>query len=165
MVIRMADLERIYVVPFWQAYEGVRTRRSKKAVTVLRSFISRHMKADEENVSISEAVNSAIWRRGIQKPPRKIKVKAVKSGEKVSVMLLEEGAAKEKKEGKKAAPAKGEKPPAPVKKEAPVEPSKEEKPVVPEKEKTAAAPQEAVKKEEEPVKPKAEKKEEAPKKE
>ena len=147
----MADLERIYVVPFWQAYEGVRTRRSKKAVSVLRSFISRHMKAEDENISISEAVNSAIWKRGIQKPPRKIKIKAVKRGEKVNVMLLDEKAkepaAKEEKKDEKVKPEEAK--PAEKKPEA------------------APAPKEAAAKEEkkEPEKPKAEEKKEAPKKE
>lgn len=149
----MADLERIYVVPFWQAYEGPRTKRSKKAVTVLRSFISRHMKAEDGNISISEAVNSAIWKRGIQKPPRKIKVKAVKSGENVNVMLLDEKA--------KEPAAKEER----KKKEEKVKPE-EAKPAE-KKPEAAPAPKEAAAEEgkKEPEKPKAEEKKEAPKKE
>jgi large subunit ribosomal protein L31e len=139
----MADIERIYVVPLRSAYESPRTGRSRKAVKMLRGFISRHMKANAENVSISEGVNRAVWKRGIQKPPRKIKVRVVKKGESVSVMLLEEkegGAkkekkAREKKEGK-AAGKKAEEPKKEEKKEAPAR-----------KEEAAEKPAEAPKKE------------------
>jgi large subunit ribosomal protein L31e len=37
------------------------------------------MKAEE--VSLSNEVNSVIWARGINKPPRKVKVRAVKDKE------------------------------------------------------------------------------------
>jgi large subunit ribosomal protein L31e len=108
----MADLERIYTIPLRSAYEAVRGKRSRKAVKIVRSFISRHMKAEIGEVSISEGVNSLIWKRGIQKPPRKIKVRAVKSGEGVSVLLIDEkvGEAKVEKAPKKkeAGAPKGE---------------------------------------------------------
>jgi large subunit ribosomal protein L31e len=111
----MADLERIYTIPLRSAYDAVRGKRSRKAIKIVRSFISRHMKAEMDEVSISEGVNKLIWKRGIQKPPRKIKVRAVKAGEGVSVLLVDEkvGEAKvekapAKKEEKEAAPAKDE---------------------------------------------------------
>jgi large subunit ribosomal protein L31e len=34
-----------------------------------------------EEVSISDEINSAVWSRGINKPPRKITVRAVKDKE------------------------------------------------------------------------------------
>ncbi len=124
-MIRMAELERIYVIPLRGAYEGVRTKRSRKAIKIIRNFISKHMKAELEDIIISQAVNSAIWKRGIQKPPRKIKIKAVKSGEKVSVMLLDEKELpkEEPKPAKKEEKPKAETPvpkteaPAPLKEE------------------------------------------------
>ena len=121
---RMADLERIYVIPLRGAYEGVRTKRSRKAIKVIRSFISKHMKAELDDVVISQAVNSTVWKRGIQKPPRKIKVKAVKSGDKVSVMLLDEKEVP--KAPAKAAPKKEEKPKEEPKAEEKAAPVKEE---------------------------------------
>ena len=125
-MIKMADLERIYVVPFSKAYDGSRSVRSRKAVKILREFMCRHMKAKEEEVAISTGVNELIWARGMQKPPRKIKVRALKKDGRTLVMLMDEkpeevaktvvqkGA--EKKEEKKE-----EKAPAPAKKEAPAE--------------------------------------------
>ena len=45
----------------------------------VRDYVARHMKADE--VSISNDINSELWSRGINKPPRKITVRAVKDKE------------------------------------------------------------------------------------
>ena len=145
----MADLERIYVIPLRGAYEGVRTKRSRKAVKIVRGFIARHMKAEEEEVSISEAVNALIWKRGIQKPPRKIKVRAVKSGDAVNVMLLDE----------KEAP-KEEKPKAGPKKEEEKTGATEPKEVTPKEPEKAEVPKPEAKKEE--PKPTPEKKAEVP---
>ncbi len=147
----MADLERIYVIPLRKAYDTPpRTKRSRKAVKIVRKFISRHMKAEETDVSISEGVNSLIWKRGIQKPPRKIKVKAVKSGDRVVVSLLDE-----KVEEKKLETPKVKKEEAPKAEEKKVEEKKE---TAPEEKKVEPAPvKEEPKKEEKPPEPKEEK--------
>jgi len=71
-------LERIYTIPLREAYEAKRGKRGKRAIDLIRAFIARHMKADEEDISISSGVNSAVLARSIQKPPRRIKVKVVK---------------------------------------------------------------------------------------
>jgi len=43
-----------------------------------------------ESITISGEVNERIWRKGIQKPPRKIRVRAAKDEDgKVSVYLAE----------------------------------------------------------------------------
>ena len=69
-------LERIYTVPLGRAWVAPRYRRAEKAVTVLRQFVKRHMKPDE--VVIDTSVNEEIWKQGIQKPPRKIRVRLTK---------------------------------------------------------------------------------------
>ena len=88
----MADLERIYIVPFGEAYNGSRTVRSRKAIKILREFMCRHMKSAPEEVAISTGVNELIWARGMQKPPRKIKVRALKKDGRTLVMLMDEKA-------------------------------------------------------------------------
>lgn len=72
----MANLERIYTIPLGGMYEIVRQKRGKRAVKFVKEFALRHMKA--EAVKMSEGVNSLILRDGIQKPPRRIKVRIVK---------------------------------------------------------------------------------------
>jgi large subunit ribosomal protein L31e len=77
----MANLERIYTIPLAEAFECPRNRRGKRAVRLVQSFALRHMKADA--VRISEGLNSLILRDGIQKPPRRVKVRMVKGEDNV----------------------------------------------------------------------------------
>ena len=84
--------ERIMTIPLRKGYTSVpRNRKAKKAVFTVRSHLARHMKVDESDIMISQAVNSAIWSRGIQKPPARIRIK-VRTGEegKIVAMLPEE---------------------------------------------------------------------------
>ena len=72
--------EKIYTISLRHAWVVTpRGKRAPRAVRDVRAFVSRHMKAEE--VAMSEEINSAIWSRGINKPPRKITVRAVKDKE------------------------------------------------------------------------------------
>ncbi|MHA1106519.1 MAG: 50S ribosomal protein L31e [Promethearchaeota archaeon] len=78
--------ERIYIVPLAKARKGPRNKRAKKAIRFLREFMERHFKP--ESLVISQEVNEAIWARGIQKPPRKLKIRATKNIEGLVVVYL-----------------------------------------------------------------------------
>lgn len=91
-------LEREYVIPLRDAYEASRTRRTKRAINIVREFARRHMKA--EIVKISQGVNQLIWSRGIEKPPRRIKVIMRKKKEGVVEVLLPREVEEEQKEEK-----------------------------------------------------------------
>ncbi len=67
--------EKIFTVPFRKAYDSERTKRAKKATALLREFLQKHMKS--EDVKIGDSLNKAVWARGIQKPPHKIRIHAV----------------------------------------------------------------------------------------
>ena len=97
----MANLERIYTIPFNAAYNHVRTKRGKRAIAIIRAFALRHMKALDTR--ISEGTNSAILRDGIEKPPRRLKVRIVKDENAVAKVWLigEEEKIKEVEEKKK----------------------------------------------------------------
>jgi large subunit ribosomal protein L31e len=72
--------ERIYTIPLRHAWVVTpRGKRAPRAVRDVRDFVARHMKAEE--IAISNEVNSVIWGRGINKPPRKVKIRAVKDKE------------------------------------------------------------------------------------
>jgi len=60
-------------------------------MTEVRRHVARHMKMDDdEDLWIDEAVNHAIWARGMQHPPRKIKVIYTREeGFPIEVKLLE----------------------------------------------------------------------------
>ncbi len=80
--------ERIYIIPLAKARRGPRNKWAKKAIRYLREFMERHFKP--ESLVISQEVNEAIWARGIQKPPRKIKIRATKNIDGLVVCYLAE---------------------------------------------------------------------------
>lgn len=94
--------ERFYTIPLSKAWIMPPNRRAPRAMRMIRSFIAKHMKLearkegeeDEESKSlvISNEVNETVWRKGIEKPPRKIRVRAAKDKEgNVTVYLAEGG--------------------------------------------------------------------------
>lgn len=93
--------ERIYTVPLQKSWLRPRKKRAPRAVRLLKAFIQRHMKPgeveakgegeEEGKVVITNEVNERIWRRGIEKPPRKIRIRAVKDVEGTVTVYLAEG--------------------------------------------------------------------------
>ena len=84
--------ERIYTVPLGRARIAPVTKRAPRAIRILRAFIKRHMKADDEDsIVISNEVNEKIWSRGIEKPPRRIRVRVTKNREGLVKVYLAEG--------------------------------------------------------------------------
>ncbi|KON31319.1 hypothetical protein AC482_01100 [miscellaneous Crenarchaeota group-15 archaeon DG-45] len=81
--------ERIYTVPLGRAWTAPKYRRAEKALSVLRAFVERHMKP--ASIVIDPRVNEAVWKRGIQKPPRRIRVRLSRDEDgAVTVALAEE---------------------------------------------------------------------------
>ncbi len=91
--------ERFYTIPLRKVWISPRKKRAPKAGRIVKSFVMKHMKvrteADEEEEAerlvISNEVNEKLWSRGIEKPPRKIRVRVVKDKEGVVTVLLAEG--------------------------------------------------------------------------
>ena len=86
----MAELERIYTVPLRNAALAPRGTRANRAVKEIKIFLARHMKSEEEKIWIDNPVNEAVWARGIQKPPRRIRVKAIRFDDGVVEVSLPE---------------------------------------------------------------------------
>jgi len=91
--------ERFYTIPLSKAWIVPRKKRAPKAARIVRSFVLKHMKVrteaegeeEPERLVIDNEVNEKLWSRGIEKPPRKIKVRVVKDKEGVLTVLLAEG--------------------------------------------------------------------------
>jgi len=93
--------ERIYTIPLGKAWIGPANRRAPRAVRIIKSFVTRHMKlkahreGEEEEepkkLVITNEVNESVWRKGIEKPPRKIRVRAAKDKEGNVTVYLAEG--------------------------------------------------------------------------
>ena len=93
--------ERFYTIPLQKAQIRPPKGRAPRAMQLVKLFIVKHMKmdmkvSDDEEAEelpqlvISQEVNEKIWERGIEKPPRKIKVRVTKDKDgNVTVYLAE----------------------------------------------------------------------------
>ncbi|MEM3770089.1 MAG: 50S ribosomal protein L31e [Candidatus Bathyarchaeia archaeon] len=95
--------ERFYTIPLGKAWLVPPNKRAPKAIRILRDFIKRHMKleakkegeeeeeAESKKLIISNEVNEKVWSRGIEKPPRKIRVRAARDRDGNVTVYLAEG--------------------------------------------------------------------------
>jgi large subunit ribosomal protein L31e len=93
--------EKIYTIPLQRALVRPPKKRTPRAMQLLKIFLIKHMKIpsrlpeeeeDEEvpQLIISKEVNEKLWSRGIEKPPRRIRVRAAKDKDgNVTVFLAE----------------------------------------------------------------------------
>jgi large subunit ribosomal protein L31e len=88
--------ERLYTIPLRKLHKVPRTRRAPVAMRMIADFITKHMKperegeilttsaearsgsGEEKQLFIDPPVHRRIWERGIEKPPSKIRVRALK---------------------------------------------------------------------------------------
>ncbi|NWG10560.1 50S ribosomal protein L31e [Candidatus Bathyarchaeota archaeon] len=92
--------ERIYTIPLGKAWIKPPNKRAPKAMRIIRNFVTRHMKLEAKKESEEEApkrliinneVNERIWKRGIEKPSRNIRIRAAKDKEGNVTVYLAEG--------------------------------------------------------------------------
>jgi large subunit ribosomal protein L31e len=146
----MATLERTYTINVRKAIVKVpRYRRTKKAVSSVRKFLMKHMKASEDNVKLGRHLNLKLWERGIKNPITRITVvakkdeKGIVTAEIPNIPVKKPTRRIEKQLKKQEAEAK----------------KKEEKAKTPDKKETAKAPVAGKKTESKPVEKKEEVKE------
>ena len=70
--------ERIMHIPLRDVKKSPASKRASIAMKHVREFVSNNMNVPQEDVWIDSSTNEEIWKRGIKKPPSKIKVKAIK---------------------------------------------------------------------------------------
>ncbi len=133
--------ERVYTIPLRREFlKAPLHRRSKKAITKIKQFLSQHMKS--EDVRLGRELNLYVWKHGIQNPPSRVKVTVTKDdngvvkaelfGSKYQEMTKEERekAAEKKeteKETKKKEETKEKKPEEPKAKKEEKKPESKEK--------------------------------------
>lgn len=97
--------ERIYTIPLSKAWIAPPNKRTPRAIRMIKAFVTRHMKLElhergaegemeeeePKRLILSNEVNERVWSRGIQKPPRKIRVRAAKDKEGNVTLYLAEG--------------------------------------------------------------------------
>jgi len=94
--------ERVYTIPLGKAWVRPPKKRAPRAMQMIKDFVTKHMKlemrveeeAEKEELPrliISNDVNEKVWSRSIEKPPRKIRVRAAKDKEGNVTVFLAEG--------------------------------------------------------------------------
>ena len=94
--------ERIYTIPLGKAWIMPPRKRTPRAMRMIRAFITKHMKMgakkegeeeeeEEPQLIITNEVNEKVWERGVEKPPRKIRVRAAKDKDGNVTVHLAEG--------------------------------------------------------------------------
>jgi large subunit ribosomal protein L31e len=92
--------EKTYTIPLGKVLIMPPRKRAPRAMHMIRAYVVKHMKipsrAEEEDeepptLRITKEVNERIWDRGIEKPPRKIRVRATKDKEGNVTVHLAEG--------------------------------------------------------------------------
>ena len=73
------ELERVYTINLGKVLLSPNNQRAKRAINMVKEYARHHMKTEE--IKIEEAVNHQIWKRGIKHPPRKIRVRMIKTDE------------------------------------------------------------------------------------
>jgi len=77
----------IYTIPLREAFKAPTTKRANKAVKIVKRFLAE--KLSLEDVKLDSSVNNALWNRGMEKPPRRIKLEVTREGDDTIVKLAE----------------------------------------------------------------------------
>ncbi len=92
------ELERVYTIPLGKVLLSQSQHRAVRAINMIREFARKHMKTNQ--VKIDEEVSHLIWSRGVRSPPRKIRVRMVKTDDGYILVSKYEG--EEESEEKKS---------------------------------------------------------------
>ena len=79
------ELERVFTVPLTVTRNVPKTKRAPRAIKEIKEFVRQHMidkgsdkEEQQKDVWIDFRLNELIWSRGIENPPRKVRVKAIR---------------------------------------------------------------------------------------
>ncbi|MBL6733873.1 MAG: 50S ribosomal protein L31e [Candidatus Poseidonia sp.] len=82
------------IVPLRNAWNITRFKRAPRAMQIIREQVIQHLKVKEdEELYIDPEVNEYVWKRGIENPPRKIRLMVIRHDEPdfpVEVKLMKE---------------------------------------------------------------------------
>ena len=82
------------IVPLRNAWNITRYKRAPRAMQIIKDHVIQHLKVTEdETVYICPSVNEHIWSRGIENPPRKVRLHVIRHDDPefpIEVKLFEE---------------------------------------------------------------------------
>ncbi|WP_462272915.1 50S ribosomal protein L31e [Methanohalophilus sp.] len=68
--------EQVYTIPLRDAKMAPRWKRTTRAMTLVKKYLVRHMRASPNQVKIDSSINELVWDRGAEKPPSSIRIRA-----------------------------------------------------------------------------------------
>lgn len=71
--------EKMFTINLGRVWIAKPKKRAPRAIKTVKEYMKRHMKSDD--IVITNEINEQIWSKGIGKPPRRIRVRAVKDNE------------------------------------------------------------------------------------
>ncbi len=82
------ELERVFTIPLTVTKHVPRTKRTPRAIKEIKDYVRKHMaekdtggEEDEslkKDVWIDNKLNELLWTNGIESPPGKVRVKAIR---------------------------------------------------------------------------------------
>jgi large subunit ribosomal protein L31e len=84
--------ERVVTVPLRDAKQAPTGEMADRAMSLIRQHLSKHFSVEEEEVRLDPALNEAVWAKGRNKPPSKVRVRAARFDEDGEVVVEAEPA-------------------------------------------------------------------------
>lgn len=79
------ELERVFTIPLTVTKQIPRTKRAPRAIKEIKEYVRQHMtdkgaekEEQQKEVWIDYRLNELIWSKGIENPPNKVRVKAIR---------------------------------------------------------------------------------------
>jgi len=80
------DVEIVFTVPLTVTRNVPRTKRAPRAIKEIKDYVRQHLadktmskdEIPEKDVWIDYRLNEHLWSKGIEHPPRKVRVKAIR---------------------------------------------------------------------------------------
>ncbi|SNR24161.1 50S ribosomal protein L31e [Halorubrum vacuolatum] len=70
--------ERVVTVPLRKVKDKPVQQRADYAVKAVREHLAKHFSVDEEDVLLDASINEALWAKGRQNPPSKLRIRAAR---------------------------------------------------------------------------------------
>jgi len=81
------ELERVFTIPLTVTKVVPKTKRAPRAIKEIKEYVRRHMmektseedeEKDKKEVWLDYKLNELIWSKGIEHPPSRVRVKAIR---------------------------------------------------------------------------------------
>lgn len=81
------ELERVFTIPLTVTKVVPKTKRAPRAIKEIKEYVRRHMmektseedeEKDKKEIWLDYKLNELIWSKGIEHPPSRVRVKAIR---------------------------------------------------------------------------------------